>query len=63
MVKINTEFIVNAKGRKTAVVIPYREYLVLMEDLSDAAVAGARKREKTISTEEMERRLKHDGLL
>ncbi len=63
MVKINREFIVDQKGKKTAVVIPYREYLSLMEDLADTAVVHARKKEKTISTEEMERRLKKDGLL
>lgn len=56
-------YLVNKKGRKTAVVIPIKRYEQLMEDLHALAVVAERRDEETISYEQMRRRLKRDGLL
>lgn len=41
--QLRSEFIVDAKGRKKAVVIPFAAYEKLMEDLADLAVAAERR--------------------
>lgn len=59
----NEKFIVDTKGRKTAVILPIDEYEQLIEDLHDLVVVAERRDEKRISLAEMKRRLKKDGLL
>ena len=56
------QFIVNAKGQKTAVVIPVNEYEELLEDLHDLAIIAERRDEPTISFEDLKKRLKEDEL-
>jgi PHD/YefM family antitoxin component YafN of YafNO toxin-antitoxin module len=56
-------FVVDARGRKTGVILSLRRYARLMEDLQDLAVVAERRSEKTVSLAEMERRLKRDGVL
>lgn len=63
MIKIPGKFILDAKGKKKAIVIPYRAYEDLLEDIHDLAIIAERRDEKTISHEEMKKRLKKDGLL
>ena len=58
-----TQFLTDAKGEKIAVVIPIDEYEELIEDLHDLAVVAERRDEPRVSLEEVERRLKADGLL
>jgi PHD/YefM family antitoxin component YafN of YafNO toxin-antitoxin module len=55
--------VIDRKGRKTDVVLSLREYRRLLEDIHDLAAIAERRSEKAISLEEMERRLKRDGLL
>ena len=57
------QLIVDAKGRKTAVLLPLRRYQQLMEDLHDLVVIAERRSEEPILLEEVERRLRLDGLL
>ena len=57
------KFILDAKGRKTGVVLSLSRYKKLMEDLHDLAVIAERREEQPISLEEMRRRLKDDGIL
>jgi len=56
-------YIVDENGRKTAVVIPVKEYERLLEDLHDLAVVAERREEPTISLDELKRRLRADGLI
>jgi len=63
MAKIKEQFIVDPKGKKTAVVLPVKEYERLLEDLHDLSVVAERRREPTISLDELKRRLKKDGLI
>lgn len=63
MRKIQTQYIVDEKGQKTAVVIPVEEYEELLEDIHDLAVIAERIDEPTISFDELKKRLKADDLL
>ncbi|MBI3760682.1 MAG: hypothetical protein HY260_02305 [Chloroflexi bacterium] len=63
MAVIQAQFIVNAKGKKTGVLLSIRQYQRLMEDLHDLAVVAERRSEVPITLEEMKRRLKQNGLL
>ena len=56
-------FVTDTKGKKTGIILPLKGYQKLMEDLHDLAVVAERKTEKTISLDEMKRRLKKDGVL
>lgn len=57
------QFIVNAQGKKTGVLLSLKQYRKLLEDLHDLAVIAERRDEEPISLEEMQRRLQHDGSL
>jgi prevent-host-death family protein len=57
------QYVVDSKGRKTGVLLSLEQYERLMADLHDLAVVAERRDEKTISLDELKRRLKKDGLL
>lgn len=57
------QFVIDPKGKKTGIILPLKRYQQLMEDLHDLAVVAERRAEKTISLDEMKRRLKKDGVL
>ena len=63
MSKIREQFIIDEDGKKTAVVLPVKDYQRLREDLHDLSVIAERREEPTISLEELKRRLRGDGLL
>lgn len=51
-------FVVDAKGRRSAVILSLRDYEQLMEDLHDLAVVAERRKEIPIDLAELKRRLK-----
>ena len=57
------QFVVNANGNKTAVLLSLKYYEKLLEDLHDLAVVAERRAEQPITLEEMKRRLKKNGVL
>ncbi len=57
------QYVFDAKGKKTGIVLSLDRYEQLMEDLHDLAVVAERRDEEPISMEEMKRRLKIDGIL
>lgn len=57
------QYVIDPKGRKTAVLLSWRQYQRLQEDLHDLAVVAERRAEAPIRLEEMRRRLKKVGLL
>jgi len=61
--KLNPRYITDQKGRKTAVIIPIREFDELLEDLEDLAALAERRDEPTIPHEEVVAELKRDGYL
>jgi PHD/YefM family antitoxin component YafN of YafNO toxin-antitoxin module len=56
-------FVVDEKGRKTAVLLSVQEYDKLMQDLHDLAMVAERRDERPIALKELKRRLKKDGVL
>ena len=63
MIKIKEQILYDEKGNKKSVLLNYREYEALLEDLHDLAAIAERSNEKPISHEEMMERLKKDGLV
>lgn len=66
MIKLNEihpQYITDAKGKKTSVIIPISEFEELMEDVEDLAVVAERREEPTISQEDLIAELKKDGLI
>jgi len=63
MATLQEHFVVNAKGKRTGVLLSFKQYQKLMEDLHDLAVVAERRSEKPIPLAEMKRRLKKDGIL
>jgi hypothetical protein len=57
------QYVVDGRGKRTAVIMPAGQYQKLMEDLHDLAVVAERRDETPISLEAMKRRLHKDGLL
>ena len=51
--ELNVQYIVDANGDKSAVVLPIEQYCQLLEDLDDLAVLVERRNEPTISQEEL----------
>ena len=57
------QFITDAKGRKTGIILSLSRYEKLMEDLHDLAIVAERRDEQPVSLDEMKKRLKNDGVL
>lgn len=58
-----TSYIVDGRGKKTAVILPIERYEELLEDLEDLAVIASRKSEPTFDWEDLKTKLKKDGIL
>ncbi len=63
MKNLRQHYVVDRKGKKTAVILPVTQYDQLLEDLHDLAMIAERRDEEPISLEEMKRRLRKDGFL
>ena len=61
MASLQEQFVIDAKGKKTGVILSLKRYRKLMEDLHDLAVVAERRAEAPISLAEMNRRLRKDG--
>lgn len=57
------QYIVDSKGRKTAIILSMKQYKQLLEDLHDLAIIAERRDEPNISLDEMKKRLKLDEKL
>lgn len=57
------QFITNKLGKKMAVVLSFKNYQELLEDIHDLSIIAERKDESTISFTELKKRLKTDGLI
>ena len=63
MAKNREQYVIDEKGRTTAVIIPVDEYEELLEDIHDLAIIADRRDEPAISFEKLKEKLKKDGLL
>jgi PHD/YefM family antitoxin component YafN of YafNO toxin-antitoxin module len=60
---VQEQFVVDARGKKTGVILSLKQYEKLIEDLHDLAIVAERRSEKLVSLEDMKRRLKKNGVL
>ena len=60
---MNAQFLTDEAGRRTAVLLPIKDYERLLEDIEDLAAIAERRDEPVISHEELISELKRDGLL
>jgi hypothetical protein len=63
MSTVQEQFVTDAKGKKTGVILSLKRYQKLIEDLHDLAVVAERRDEIPVSFEELKRQLKKDGIL
>ena len=61
--ELGVQYIVDANGDKSAVVLPIEQFYQLLEDLDDLAVLAQRRDEPTVSHEELIAELKQRGIL
>lgn len=61
--KLHPQFVTDAAGRQTAVILPLGEYNELMEDLDDLAMAAERVDEPTVPHGKVVAELRKDGYL
>jgi|ETNmetMinimDraft_30_1059905.scaffolds.fasta_scaffold35931_2 PHD/YefM family antitoxin component YafN of YafNO toxin-antitoxin module len=61
--KLHPQFVTDAAGQQTAVILPLGEYRKLMEDLDDLAIAAERVDEPTVSHAKVVAELREDGYL
>ncbi len=59
----NEQYVVDAEGRRLAVLLSLEQYEKLIEDLHDLAVVAERRDEQPISLQHLKERLEKDGLL
>lgn len=60
---MNAQYLTDEAGRRTAVLLPIKDYERLLEDIEDLAAIAERRDEPVISHEELISELKRDGLL
>ena len=60
---LNLEYITDEHGNKKSVILPIEEFEELMEDIEDLAIIAERRKEPTISHEQLIEELKEDGLI
>lgn len=60
---MDAQYLIDAKGNKTGVLLSLKQYKKLLDDLHDLAIVAERREEKPITLVEMKRRLKKDGLI
>jgi PHD/YefM family antitoxin component YafN of YafNO toxin-antitoxin module len=60
MSSTHEQYVVDAKGNKTGVILSLKRYQQLLEDLHDLAVVAERREERPLSLDEMKRRLQKD---
>lgn len=61
--KIVPEYIIDGKGNKKSVIIPFKAYKELLEDIEDLAVVAERREESVVSHENVVRELRENGYL
>jgi hypothetical protein len=60
---LHPQYIIDEKGEKNSVIIPFHEFIELLEDIEDLAIVAERREEPTISHEELLKELKEENLV
>ncbi len=61
--ELNPQYITDAQGKRTSIILPIAEFEGLLEEIDDLASVAERREEPTVSHEELIAELKTDGLL
>ena len=61
--QLKEQYIIDAEGKKTAIVLPIEQYKQLLEDLHDLTIVAERQAETLVSLATMKEWLKGDGAL
>ncbi|MEX1195808.1 MAG: hypothetical protein WD904_03865 [Dehalococcoidia bacterium] len=61
--KSERQYVVDSEGRRTGVILTIKEYEELLEDLYDLGLIAEAREEPSLTLEEMEERLRKDGIL
>jgi len=61
--KADKNYIVDDKGKKSAIIVPIEKYEELLEDIHDLAIVAERREEETVSFYELKKKLKKNGLI
>ncbi|WP_456324617.1 hypothetical protein [Desulfonauticus submarinus] len=61
--QLHPKYIIDEKGQKTSVIIPFSEFIELLEDIEDLAIVAERRDEPTISHEDLLKELKEENLV
>ena len=54
---MNTQFVIDEAGKKTAVILPVKDYEDLLEDIHDLTVIAERKNEQSISFDDLKKKV------
>ncbi len=57
------QYVIDGKGKKTAVLLPLETYEELLEGLHDLAIVAERREENPINLDEFQKRLEESGVL
>jgi PHD/YefM family antitoxin component YafN of YafNO toxin-antitoxin module len=60
---VKEQYIIDAEGNKTAIILSIEQYEQMLEDLHDLAVVAERRTEQSVSLANMQEWLKEDGIL
>lgn len=60
---LSPQFLTDAEGTRTSVLLPIDEYEELLQDMADLATMAERRDDDRLSLEEVKRQLRSDGLL
>jgi histone H3/H4 len=55
---IAVQYVTDEHGRKTSVILPVETYEEIFEDIQDLVAVAERRKEKTVSFDDMKKRLK-----
>jgi PHD/YefM family antitoxin component YafN of YafNO toxin-antitoxin module len=57
------QYLTNEEGEKTAVIVPWEDYIKFMEDMEDLAAVAERREEPRVNHEQFLAELREDGIL
>jgi PHD/YefM family antitoxin component YafN of YafNO toxin-antitoxin module len=60
---VKEQYIIDAEGNKTAIILSIEQYEQMLEDLHDLAIVAERRTEQPVSLANMQEWLKEDGIL
>jgi len=61
--ELHAQYITNEAGERSSVVLPLGDFQALIEDIEDLSAVAERRKDPTISHEQLVKELKKDGLL